>query len=142
MPIAKLAHYSVRASDLDASERFYVEAMGFRVGGRPAFPFPGRWLYLGDDEVDCGVVHLIGTAGDESGLADYLGERPEGGQGDTGVLDHIAFLATGWRDMRERLRCMRIDHVERIVPELGLLQIFLRDPSGVVVELNYPATEA
>jgi hypothetical protein len=32
--------------------------------------------------------------------------------------------------------------VERTVPSLGLRQVFLTDPSGVTIELNYPAAEA
>jgi hypothetical protein len=31
---------------------------------------------------------------------------------------------------------------ERNVPSLNLFQIFLDDPSGVVIELNYPGDEA
>jgi hypothetical protein len=30
---------------------------------------------------------------------------------------------------------------ERAVPGLGLYQIFVQDPNGVVVEMNYPAAE-
>jgi len=30
---------------------------------------------------------------------------------------------------------------ERTVPDLNLHQVFLDDPSGVVIELNYPADE-
>ena len=30
---------------------------------------------------------------------------------------------------------------ERTVPDLGLHQVFLDDPNGVVIELNYPAAE-
>ena len=31
---------------------------------------------------------------------------------------------------------------ERTVPSLGLHQVFMEDPSGVTIELNYPASEA
>jgi hypothetical protein len=30
---------------------------------------------------------------------------------------------------------------ERTVPNIGLHQLFLDDPNGVVIELNYPAAE-
>lgn len=141
MPIRKLGHYSIRTRDLAASERFYVEVMDFRVGFRPAFPFPGVWLYQGTDESDYGIVHIIGEGGDAArGRDDYLGARAQ--SAGTGPLDHIAFLATGWPDMRARLRRFDVSFSERVVPTLGLLQIFLEDPSGIVVELNYPAAEA
>jgi len=30
---------------------------------------------------------------------------------------------------------------ERTVPDLGLHQLFIDDPNGVTIELNYPASE-
>src|SRR5665213_2137757 len=101
MGIAKLAHYSIRASDLEASRKFYTEIMGFRVGYRPSFPFPGVWLYQSDDETEYGIVHIIGPAPSGStGLKQYLGERSAQGSNGTGAFDHIAFSATGWFAMR------------------------------------------
>ena len=46
-----LNHYSIRSSNLPACERFYVDVLGLRVGPRPAFAFPGLWLYAGDTTV-------------------------------------------------------------------------------------------
>jgi catechol 2,3-dioxygenase-like lactoylglutathione lyase family enzyme len=137
MALVKLGHYAVRTSDLEASRRFYVEGLGLRVGYRPPFGFPGLWLYLGDDEASFGVVHLIGA--DPSGaLDDYLGEGGAGG----GQIDHIAFLAADWPAMRDRCDGLGLDYAQRTVPMLGLHQVFLRDPSGVTVELNFPSAEA
>lgn len=134
----RLAHYAVRAADLEASRRFYVEVLGLRVGSRPGFGFPGLWLYAGEDESQFGVVHLIGAG---EGLQAYLGDGaiPQVG---TGALDHIAFLAADWPGQQRRCARHGIDYVERTAPDLGLRQVFLRDPDGVTVELNYPATEA
>ncbi len=143
MNVARLGHYAIRTMDLEASRRFYTEVMQFRVGFRPPFDFPGLWLYLGDDETDFGVVHIIGIdPGDPDGLNRYLGDRPAESLSGTGSLDHIAFLAAGWRDMRVRLERLGQDFIERTVPSLGLHQVFLNDPSGVTIELNFPAAEA
>jgi catechol 2,3-dioxygenase-like lactoylglutathione lyase family enzyme len=142
MGIAKLAHYSIRAPDLEASRKFYTDVMGFRVGYRPHFPFPGVWLYQSDDESEYGIVHIIGSGQSGSrGLEQYLGERSTQGSNDTGAFDHIAFSATDLLGMRARLLGLKVDFQERTVPSLGLHQIFLRDPAGVVIELNYPADE-
>jgi catechol 2,3-dioxygenase-like lactoylglutathione lyase family enzyme len=143
MGLARLGHYSIRTADLDASRRFYTEVLGLRVGFRPPFAFPGVWLYLGEDESDFGVVHLLGVdPGSPEGLTDYLGDRSPDGVMGTGALDHIAFLATGWPDLRLRLVARGQDVVERTVPSLGLRQVFVTDPSGVTIELNYPADES
>jgi len=143
MGIVKLAHYSIRTMDLEASRRFYTDVMNFRVGFRPPFDFPGLWLYLDDDESEYGVVHLIGIDPDDSGrLVRYLGERAVDGMTGTGSVDHLAFLATDWLKMRERCKAHKVAYQERTVPSLGLHQVFIVDPSGLTVELNYPACEA
>ncbi len=138
MPVRKLAHYAVRAQDLEASRRFYEDVLQFRVGFRPPFAFPGVWLYLGEDESELGVVHLIGSAAPEA-LNDYLGVRHNAGQGSAGPIDHIAFLAEDWPALRNRCVAAGAAYIERSVPELNLRQVFLTDPSGVTVELNFSA---
>ena len=143
MPIDKLAHYSVRTSALEASRDFYCKVMGLRVGFRPEFPFPGVWLYRGGDEADYGVVHLIGIDKDApAGLNDYLGDKPEESLHGSAAVDHLAFSATDLPDMLRRLRCEGHAWRERTVPGLGLHQVFIDDPSGVTIELNFPAAEA
>ena len=143
MTIARLAHYSIRSNDLEASRRFYTEVMGFRVGFRPPFDFPGIWLYPDEDESEFGVVHVIGVDPDDtSGLSAYLGDRGTNGGTGTGAVDHIAFLAEDWPTMRERCLAAGVDLVERTVPLLGLRQVFIVDPSGVTIELNYTAVGA
>jgi catechol 2,3-dioxygenase-like lactoylglutathione lyase family enzyme len=117
--------------------------MGLRSGYRPPFAFPGIWLYPGDDESEFGVVHIIGVDPDDpSGLARYLGDKPMDAVAGTGTFDHIAFLANDWSAMRERCRAAGVRYSERTVPSLGLHQVFVVDPSGVTIELNYPASEA
>lgn len=143
MPIAKLAHFSVRTTDLDASRRFYTRVLGFKEGFRPAFKFPGAWLYLGGDESDYGVVHIIGIdRNDPQGLVEYLGDKDESSLHGSAAVDHIAFMATDLQGMRTTLRREGVSCRERTVPDLGLHQVFVEDPSGVTIELNFPASEA
>lgn len=144
MPINRLNHYSIRTLDLEASRKFYTEVMGFTIGPRPPFKFPGLWLYNGShDAYDNAVVHIIGIdPNDPQGLKDYLGDRdPSTLRSGTGTFDHIAFAATDLRQMVGRLQRKNVPFRERTVPSLGLHQVFLDDPSGVVIEINYPADE-
>lgn len=143
MPISALAHFSVRTNDLEASRQFYTQILGLTEGMRPEFKFPGVWLYRGGDEADYGAVHLIGVDPHNSqGLADYLGDKTFDGLRGSGAVDHVAFTASGLPDMRARLQ--RAGHAfrERSVPGLGLHQVFVDDPSGITIELNFPAAEA
>ena len=141
MPISKLAHFSIRTTDLEKSCCFYEQILGFRRGYRPPFNFPGAWLYKGGDEADFGTVHIIGVDPDNpDGLAAYLGDKALPATG-TGTVDHIAFLATGVEAMWQTLRAAGIAYRDRTVPSLGLHQVFIEDPSGVTIELNFPAEE-
>lgn len=141
MGIKKLAHYSIRTTDVERSCTFYERVLGFRRGYRPPFAFPGAWLYMGDDERDFGTVHIIGVdPNDPSGLAAYLGDKALPLTG-TGTVDHIAFLAEGVSRMWDTLKAEGIPWRDRTVPSLGLHQVFIEDPSGVTIELNYSAEE-
>jgi catechol 2,3-dioxygenase-like lactoylglutathione lyase family enzyme len=143
MPITKLAHFSIRTTDLEASRRFYKEILGFKEGFRPPFKFPGVWLYRGGDEADFGVVHIIGIdPNDPAGLVEYLGDKSLDSLVGGAAVDHLAFLATDLKDMHRRLKAMGLDYRERTVPSIGLHQIFVEEPSGITIELNYPAEEA
>lgn len=137
-----LNHFSIRTPDLEASRAFYADVLGLSVGPRPDFPFPGLWMYRGEHgDVANAVVHLIGVD-PASGLKDYLGERDAASLRGSGAVDHIAFFATGLAGMREHLRSIGVAARERTVPSIGLHQLFVTDPNGVVIELNYPAAEA
>jgi catechol 2,3-dioxygenase-like lactoylglutathione lyase family enzyme len=138
-----LNHYSIRTPDIEACERFYCGLLGLQVGPRPPFPFPGLWLYTGDTSVWANAaVHIIGVdRHDPAGLKAYLGDRDEASLHGTGALDHVAFFATGLAETLARLRAHGLDGRERTVPLLGLHQVFVDDPNGVVVELNFPAAE-
>ena len=143
MGIRKLGHYSIRTGDLEASRRFYTEVLGMKEGFRPPFRFPGIWLYLGGDEGDYGVVHIIGIdRNDPEGLKAYLGDKPEESLYGSAAVDHLAFLATNLVEMHRRLHVAGLEFRERTVPSLGLHQVFVEDPSGVTIELNFPAEEA
>jgi len=129
--------------DLDRTRDFYERVLGLTVGPRPDFPFPGLWMYRGDhSDVANAVVHIIGMdPNDPEGLKRYLGDRDRSSLTGSGALDHVAFFANGLSDMLAHLKALGVEPRERTVPSIGLHQLFLNDPNGLVVELNYPATE-
>jgi catechol 2,3-dioxygenase-like lactoylglutathione lyase family enzyme len=131
MPLQSLQHFLVRAQDLEATKNFYVDVLGLAVGPRPPFTFPGYWLYLG--ETPC--VHLA-SARASAGQTDYLGAG-QAGDGGTGALDHLAFICDGLEAMVANLERRGIPMRRRIVPEQRVHQIFVQDPDGVTLELNF-----
>ena len=138
-----LNHISIRTTDIDATRRFYESVLGLTVGPRPEFPFPGLWMYQGDHaSIANAVIHVIGLdREDPDGLKKYLGDRkPESLKG-SGAVDHVAFFADGLPAMLAHLQRLGIEARQRTVPSIGLHQLFLDDPNGLVVELNYAASE-
>lgn len=124
MAIVGMNHFTVLASDLDATLRFYCDLLGLRSGARPAFDFPGAWLYRGDTA----VLHVVAGR--------PLPQPP------AGVIDHMAFSAEGLAGTVDKLREHHIPFDLRRLPGDGAWQLFLHDPDGARVELDFPAGEA
>jgi len=138
MPLSHLEHYLIQAEDLEATKDWYVRVLGMREGPHPDFGFPVYWLYLGERD----VLHMTqGGAKVSQARKRYLGQESQATRG-SGVIDHVAFRATGLPDMIEHLRRLGIEFKERQVDDQGLYQLFLLDPNGVKVELNFAAAEA
>jgi catechol 2,3-dioxygenase-like lactoylglutathione lyase family enzyme len=116
-------HFTVLTDDVAATIDFYRELLGLVDGPRPPFTFPGAWLYAGDHP----VLHLVGGR-----TRDEL--RP-------GVIDHMAFSASGLRDTLERLARRGVEHTCRRLPGGGIWQLFFFDPNGARVELDFPGDE-
>ena len=123
MTVDALDHFTIVTADLGAARRFYVEMLGLTEGERPPFAVPGAWLYCGGAP----VVHLVAGG--------------EGNGGPTGAVDHLALHASNLAATVARLRQFGVDYDLRTVPGLGLRQVFVRDPDGVKIELNFAASE-
>lgn len=135
MPLTELNHYFVRVRDLEVSLRFYCEALGFEEMPRPSFPFPGYWL---------GVNGKIQVHMGPHGIADseryYFGTTPRSAIDNAGVVDHIAFLATEPEKFAARFATLGLASRKRYFREIRLFQMFVSDPDGLTIELNFPDT--
>ena len=139
MLINSLDHCSIRTTKLQETREFFVDILGLEDGKRPDFPFPGAWLYTDSTA----VIHLIGVDPDDpSGLQRYVGGEisSEALQG-SGAFDHIAFRANDPSILIERLKKTDYAYRERQVPNMNLFQIFVEDPNGITIELNYRGEE-
>lgn len=130
MPLDRLDHFFVYASDLERSRSFYADVLDLETGPRPAFNFPGYWFYLEHRP----VVHL-GDSGFEGGYVADGEERIISGP--TGPVDHIAFRGNGIDDFIARFERLGVDFQRREVPDFKLSQLFVKDPEGVTIELNF-----
>ena len=138
MPVTHLEHFLIQTADLEATRDWYVQTLGFREGPHPDFKFPVVWLYLGEQD----VIHLTqGGKQVSENRKQYLGQQSEATQG-SGVIDHMAFRCTGLREMMQHLKDRGVAFRTRQVDDQGLYQLFLMDPNGVKIELNYANAEA
>ena len=139
MPISHIEHFLIAADDIDATRDWYARVLGMTSGPHPDFGFPVHWMYLG--EVD--IVHIGPSAkGANEIQKKFLGRTSENKGEGTGALDHIAFRATGLKQMLQHLRSEGIAFSQRRANGQALFQLFLYDPNGVKIELNYAAAEA
>ena len=132
MSMQSLDHFLVYASDLEVTKTFYVDTLGLELGVRPPFEFPGYWLYLEGRA----VVHLAGDDGTDN-FEKYLDKPQVLPDGGTGALDHIAFRCGEFDDFRAKLDNLDVPYKHRVVPEFDLQQLFVNDPDGLTIELNF-----
>jgi catechol 2,3-dioxygenase-like lactoylglutathione lyase family enzyme len=138
MPLSHLEHFLIQTADIAATRDWYVNVLGFREGPHPDFKFPVVWLYLGERD----VIHLTEGGKDTSeNRKRYLGQQSDALHG-SGVVDHFAFRCTGLVEMMERLKKNGVEFRQRQVDDQGLYQLFLLDPNGVKIELNFANAEA
>jgi catechol 2,3-dioxygenase-like lactoylglutathione lyase family enzyme len=136
--LSHIEHFLVAADDIDATRDWYARVLGMRAGPHPDFGFPVHWMYLGESD----VVH-IGPSAKQANerQKEYLGRTSgrsaQAADAGTGAIDHIAFRATGLRDMLQHLGNEKIPFTQRRANGQALIQLFFYDPNGVKIELNY-----
>ncbi len=136
MGVSRLEHVNIRCTRLAATKAFYIDLLGLAEGPRPDFPFRGAWLYCGDTA----VVHLVEAAdhpGSWTGTLERASDTQPGS--DTGAFDHVAFHGEDFEGMKKKLAAAGLAFRERAVPGSTLRQLFVPDPEGVMVELNFHA---
>ena len=139
MPLSHIEHFQLAADGIDATRDWYARVLGMRSGPHPDFGFPVHWMYIGD--VD--VVHIGPSARSASEYQKkYLGRTSQDTGAGTGAIDHIAFRASGLREMMRHLQKEKIQFTQRRANGQALFQLFFYDPNGIKIELNYDTAEA
>jgi catechol 2,3-dioxygenase-like lactoylglutathione lyase family enzyme len=113
-------HVSVVAHDLERSVRFYTEIFGMERIPTYTFAFPVQYLRLGDLQ-----LHLF--------------ER----DADAPAFHHIAIDVDDFEEAYRRARQLEILEKESFFSDMyelpdGSVQMYVRDPAGNLVELDWP----
>jgi catechol 2,3-dioxygenase-like lactoylglutathione lyase family enzyme len=139
MPLSHIEHLLIASDDIDATRDWYARVLGMQPGPHPDFGFPVHWMYLGGAD----VVHIGPSARNADEIQKkYLGRTSQASAAGTGAIDHIAFRATGLREMLAHLRKENIAFSQRRANGQALFQLFFYDPNGIKIELNFDAAEA
>lgn len=120
MKIHELNHVAIHVKDVEASSDFYGKVLQLERLPRPAFTFPGAWFRLGAVQ----ELHIIGER-TEPVMAHNRG-------------NHFALRVDDLDAWERRLDELGVKHLPRKTRPDGILQVFLRDPDGHVVELFAP----
>ncbi len=132
MNIQLLDHFTIRTEHWDETAAFFTEVVGLQAGPRPAFRFPGYWLYASGKP----ILHIVSMTPLRAELEAYLGAKPA--QRGSGAIDHVSLRCEGLAEMQEHLVRLDVSFRERVIPEVGEHQLFLEDPNGITVEMIFP----
>lgn len=132
MPLNLMEHYLVLTDDIEATRAFYIDILGLEDGMRPPLEFPGYWLYLKKTPV-LHIAEWETYTRHSNRLGIPVTTRAPG----TGAFDHIAFNGTEPDAMIARLEAHDIAYDRNDVPHARLVQLFLNDPNGIKIELNF-----
>jgi catechol 2,3-dioxygenase-like lactoylglutathione lyase family enzyme len=123
-----LFHVAIKTSDLEATRAFWRDVIGLREIVRPDFGFPGAWLACPQPGGQA-IIHVY-AGGPALGPS---GTPPRG----SAAIDHISLSCSGYRDYTARFRRAGLAFREFIVPGTTLWQLFVYDPSGILLELTF-----
>jgi hypothetical protein len=79
---------------------------------------------MGQDGIDNAAMYYLGTP--KNAVTDHAG-----------VVDHIAFVATEPGAFVRRFKERGLEYQPRSLPKFDLNQIFIKDPNGLTIELNF-----
>jgi catechol 2,3-dioxygenase-like lactoylglutathione lyase family enzyme len=132
MPVLGLNHLNIRTPDFKRTVDFLRDALGMTVSPPPGAGSieRGAWIY---DDTGVPVMHLASADVAYSPTEVLPAEPPRG----SGAIHHIALSCTDFEGMRARLTALDLTFRESHIPRSGVRQIFVRDPTDILFELNF-----
>ena len=128
MTISCLHHINIQTTKLEETRDFYERVLGLYVGARPDFGNIGYWLFVpGSDHP---IVHLSLCKDEGPDLTIDEGNR----------LDHVAFFGHDLEKTLAHLDEMGVSYQanpDRLYLDSKMVQVFLKDPNGINVELGF-----
>ncbi|WP_327753816.1 VOC family protein (plasmid) [Sphingobium sp. SJ10-10] len=124
--VRRIDHVNIRTTRMEESALFYQQLLGLTRSSPPGITgVKAIWMLDGEGYP---IVHLNAPPADEPLRAENA---------DTGRLHHVAFDCIGHDIIKARLDAMGADYECNLVESIDLRQIFVFDPNGLRLELNF-----
>jgi catechol 2,3-dioxygenase-like lactoylglutathione lyase family enzyme len=137
MDVRALDHVNILTGDVDRTVGFLTSVLGLQDGPRPAFGSPGHWLYRNGTA----VVHVSDARKKEVTHAADASQGDASQGGAKGIVDHVAFRCSGYRETIAQLRALGVPVHESTIPGIGDRQVFVDGPDDVSFELIFSAAD-
>jgi catechol 2,3-dioxygenase-like lactoylglutathione lyase family enzyme len=141
MMIRRLEHYNIRTTKFEETVKFYDDVLGMKCKRAPMAPetMPATWIY---DDSGVAAVHLTPVDPKDpltsySRIAQYRGVDKDAAFQGSGAIDHVAFECDGYDEILGRLKKHNVEYAANDFPNFSLKQLFIKDPNGVTLELNF-----
>jgi glyoxylase I family protein len=125
--VETLHHVSIPVIDLERAKRFYHAVLGLRELDRPPFDFRGAWYAVGDRQ-----LHLIVHPETRTLRRTTSIDSRDG---------HFALRAQNYRDTVRHLQQHGVPCRERPENLTSWPQLFVADPDGNIIELNFATAD-
>lgn len=131
MTVEAIDHINIRTPDVPGTARFFADVLDMQVIDTPGIPDRSMAAWICDD-AGRAVVH-VGTADVRYPWEDEVEVNPEG----SGRVHHVALRCVGYDAVAARLDRLNIPSRQNLVAEIGLRQLFISEPNGILLELNF-----
>ena len=122
-------HTTLRTRELEKTKEFLTRVFDLQSGERPAViatNIPGYWLYYKDKP----LIHLIQSSFFHKMGIDNSSE----------AIDHTAFFLEDYEAFKRNLTDLKIHYSLMDLPDIGERRIFLRTPTGILLETVFRET--
>ena len=138
MTVRKLDHVNILSLKYEETLAFYRDLFDMKVGPTPVNDVSrGAWIYDDDDRP---VVHL-GTYEARYPTDEIMPQGKEPSRGG-GAINHVALECTGYDEIVASLQAANHPLAFSNIPSISLRQVFVEDPNGITLELNFRGAAA
>ncbi len=126
--VKALDHVNVRTRDVQGTVKFFSEVLGLRAGEAPGMNANEfAWMFT---TAGAPIFHV------QLDKSDSLASVTKNYDG-TGPIHHVALDCSGHDATITRLKALGVTYRLNEVAAANLKQVFLFDPNGILLELNY-----